>query len=271
MSDKQEVEQPKKSAAEEKEDAEQRKLEAQALDKKIESSAASHNKRSMEIGWYGSEAKRKNIFGILGHKSEEDYRVAKMIGRSTWYDMIGLAEKFEAISMKLFLTMKAVNAKLLAKQPKEVRFDEKFIEKAGILSAKKFEKYLIDKGIIQKEEEEVDDGTDISKVHEMPVTFKMQMFQNRLNSIMDGIRQFAAQHQITDESQALELIVVEVSGSKHYASIFTDSLPKLKAVLQEDGGSVEEYGARMRRALEDHIVAISEVLSRKGVKLQKAS
>lgn len=269
MSDKPEVDAPKKTAAQDKDDAEQRKLKAQALDKKIDTVAVSHNKRSMEIGWLGSEAKRENIFGILGFPSEEEYRIAKMIGRSTWYDMIGLAEKFDSISMKLFLTMKAVNAKLLAKQPKEIRLDEKFIEKAATLSAKKFEKYLADKGVIQKAEPEPD-GTDISKVHEMPVTFKMQMFQNRLNAIMDGIRAFASQHQITDESQALELIVVEVSGSKHYASIFTESIPRLKAVLEEDGGSLEEHDARMKRALEDHIVAISEVLSRKGVKLQKA-
>lgn len=270
MSDKPELVEAgsKKTAAQE--NPEQRKLEAQALDKKIDTAAVSHNKRSMEIGWYGCEAKRKNIFGILGFGSEEDYRIAKMIGRSTWYDMIGLAEKFESIKMSLFLTMKAVNAKLLAKLPKDTRLDEKLIEKAATLTAKKFEKYLLDKGYTQKDEPEPD-GTDITKVKEIPVTFKMQMFQRRMDFIMQGIQTFQARHQITDPSQALELMVGEYSDGASYASFFTDSLPKLTSILKEDSGSAEDYGAKMKRALEDHIVAISEVLSRKGVKLQKAS
>jgi hypothetical protein len=158
----------------------------------------------------------------------------------------------------------------LGKLTKEVRLDEKLIERAGKMSAKKFEQYLKEKGHLQKEEVDAEPDSG-SNVQEIPVTFKMQMFQARLDAIMEGIREFAAQHQIGDESRALELIVAEVTGAKHYAAIFTEAVPKLKAALKEDGGSAEEYGARMKCALEDHILAISDVLQRKGVKLKQAS
>jgi hypothetical protein len=101
-------------------------------------------------------------------------------------------------------------------------------------------------------------------VHEIPVALGIKMFKARRDALMVGLHAFMEHHNITDESQALEMIVAEHSDGPTFASIFQQTVPKLKEALKEDGLSVEEAHARMKTALQDHVLAISDVIKRKG-------
>ena len=157
---------------------------------------------SLEIGWICREMKEQNQFPLLGFDTENEYRKAKKIGRSTWFRYIGLADKFKKLPKAEFLKLIAENADHLAKFEDKIRYNKDLIKKAQTLTEEEFEKHLV-RHRSRAEDRDEDD---------VIVTWKLRLPEG-VNKVRKRVfKKFAEQHEIPvdDEVKILELICAEI-------------------------------------------------------------
>jgi hypothetical protein len=182
------------------------KVRAQELDKRLRAVKETSRTSTLEIGWLGAKLKEGNFFPILGYDNETLYRQAVGVGRSTWFRYVRLAEAFKKLPEKEFMKFNAECADHLAKLPEDKRYRKDLIKKAQELTEEEFQKVIVR---FKARESKVSEGDVI-------VQLKWRMPEGRREVIMDTLRWFAKEHELSmeDESRILELLCAEVRHGK---------------------------------------------------------
>lgn len=205
-------------------------------------------KRSMVIGWDGYFIKRHDGWQRLGYVDEKHYRSSKGIGRSTWYKMVGLAEKFPMLSKEQFLAMTIENAEQLAVVPLSTRGDTALLQAAATLTAKEFEGELVRVAAIQQNR----------PVSEVYVTIKWRIKQAQREVIERGLEDWQQEHGIDDPGYALELMIAEYHDRPTLVGFMTEAIPRLSRAVTE-AHSVEDL-EELRKLFAAHLQEMGEVL-----------
>jgi len=232
----------------------------QEADRQLTEAVTSLQKSSMKVGWYGRIVKLSNGFEALGYADEKAYRAAKGVGRSTWYRMVRIAEDFRDLDRDQFLRMTAENAEHLARLPLEDRYtggtmvkDQivRWIDLAATMNEEQFQKALLEAQAA---------AADVP-VAEMPVTFKMRVFEGQRPVIIATIDAFQKEHSMKTPGEALEAICVEVQGRKSFASFMQDALPRLRGAMRlTQDVEPESAISALRDVLEQHIMDMAYTL-----------
>jgi hypothetical protein len=208
-------------------------------------------KRSMLIGWEGAFIKRHNGWQRLGYADEKHYRatrVANGIARSTWYKMVGLAERFSELSREQFLSMTIENAEQLAEAPQSVRRDPELIDAAAEMTVRDFESELVRRAALNENK----------PPSEVYVTIKWRIKQAQREVIERGLEDWQHEHGIDDPGYALELMIAEYRERVTLVGFIAESIPRLtQAVVAAH--SVEEL-EELRRLMAAHIHEMGEIL-----------
>ena len=206
------------------------------------------SKHSMEIGWEGAFLRTTNAWQILNYASEKSYRASTGIGRSTWYKMVGLAEKFPMLSKEQFLAMTIENAEQLAAAPLSTRGDTALLQSAATLTAKEFEGELVRVAAITQ-------GKPVAEVY---VTIKWRIKQAQREVIERGLEDWQQEHGIDDPGYALELMIAEYHDRPTLVGFMTEAIPRLTRAVTE-AHSVEDL-EELRKLFAAHLQEMGEVL-----------
>jgi hypothetical protein len=206
------------------------------------------SKRSMEIGWEGAFLRSTNAWQILGYDTEKSYRAAVGIGRSTWYKMVDLAERFQHLTKEQFISMSIENAEQLAAAPLETRKDVAMVKAASAMTVHDFESVLV-----------LETATRENKpVGEVYVLMKWRVKEAQREVIQRGLKDWQEEHGIDDEGYALELMVAEFRDRPTLIGFLTQSIPMLtREVMQAE--RVEDIEG-LRKVIAAHIHDMGEIL-----------
>jgi hypothetical protein len=205
-------------------------------------------KRSMVIGWDGYFIKRNDGWQRLGYADEKHYRSSKGIGRSTWYKMVGLAEKFPMLNKEQFLAMTIENAEQLAAVPLSARGDAVLVEAASSMTAKDFEGELVRATAIRE----------AKPVAEVYVTIKWRIKQAQREVIEHGLEDWQQEHGIDDPGYALELMIAEYHDRPTLVGFMTEAIPRLSRAVSE-AHSMDEL-EQLRVLFAEHLQEMNEIL-----------
>jgi hypothetical protein len=205
-------------------------------------------KRSMVIGWDGYFIKRHDGWQRLGYADEKHYRSSKGIGRSTWYKMVGLAEKFSMLAKEQFLNMTIENAAQLAAVPLSSRGDAALLQAASTMTASKFESELVRVTAIQQNK----------PVGEVYVTIKWRIKQAQREAIERGLEDWQREHGIDDPGYALELMIAEYHDRLTLVGFMTEALTRLPRAIAA-AKSMEDL-EELRKLFATHIQDMGEML-----------
>lgn len=240
------------------------KLEAQQIDARLREAGAKHNRRSMEIGWYGRILKVKNLWPYLGYTTETDdagnevqilyteksYRIAIRIGRSTWYRMVALAESFKDLPAEQFFGMQIENAEALAECAEEIRYNPEMVQKAATQSEKDFaHSLLLDQAHRTKR-----------PLEEMPDTLKIFLTHGQKKAIQNGLREWQEEHGIQNEGEAIEMLLAEYRGRISLVKYLSESITMLRKTINYC--DLPEHISDVRRELMSLVAEMQEVLVR---------
>jgi hypothetical protein len=220
----------------------------QESDQEISESWVALNKRSMLIGWQGYFIKRHNGWERLGYADEKHYRSSKGIGRSTWYKMVGLAERFPMLTKEQFLSMTIENAEQLAVAPPSARQDPDLLEAAATMTSRDFEGELVRHTAIAENK----------PVGEVFVTMKWRIKQVQREVIERGLEDWQHEHGIDDPGYALELMVAEFRDRPTLVGFIAESIPRLTRAVTA-AHNVEEL-EDLRKLFATHIQEMGEIL-----------
>ena len=206
------------------------------------------NKASMEIGWDGYFIKRNNGWRLLGYEDEKQFRRSKGVGRSTWYKMVGIAERLQHLTRDEFLSMTIENAEQLSVQPGEAKRDPELILKAQSNTAEEFADALV--GAAAQREQK--------PVGEVYVTIKWRIRQAQREAIERGLEDWQQEHGLDDPGYALELMIAEYHDRPTLVGFITESIPRLaRAVSEAQSASDLE---QLRELFAQHIQEMAEIL-----------
>jgi hypothetical protein len=222
-------------------------------DSRISTNWGSLNKTTMAIGWDGYFIKRHEGWRALGYENEKHYRRVKGIGRSTWYKMVGIAERLAHLTMDDFLLMTIENAEQLSVQPSVVKRDPELIRKAQTKTAQEFADELV-----------LDQAARENKpVGEVYVTMKWRIKQAQREVIERGLEDWQHEHGIDDEGYALELMIAEYRERPTLVGFMAESIPRLSrqvlAVHVGDMGELDELRT-LRETFAVHLQEMGEIL-----------
>jgi hypothetical protein len=206
------------------------------------------NRLSMQMGWDGNFIKRHEGWARLGYEDEKDFRAKKHIARSTWYKMVGLAERFPDLTRAQFCSMLIENAVKLAEAPREVRHDLKLVAAAAASSEREFEGELV---LEQSAREQ-------KPVGEVYVTMKWRIKQAQREVIQRGLEDWQREHGIDDEGYALELLIAEYRERPTLVGFMTESISRLSRELTR--AQTAEDLEELRKGMAQHILDMAEIL-----------
>jgi hypothetical protein len=220
----------------------------QESDREISEAWVALNKRSMLIGWQGYFIKRNNGWERLGYADEKHYRSARGIGRSTWYKMVGLAERFPMLTKEQFLSMSIENAEQLAVAPSQARQDPTLLEAAATMTAREFEGELVRRTAIAENK----------PVGEVYVTMKWRIKQAQREVIERGLEDWQHEHGIDDPGYALELMIAEYKERPTLTGFIAQSIPMLTNAVTKAQSITDLEDLRTLVAM--HIRDMGEIL-----------
>ena len=220
----------------------------QESDRRITENNGRFNKVSMEIGWDGYFIKRHDGWQLLGYEDEKHYRQSKGIGRSTWYKMIGIAERLAHLTREDFLAMTVENAEQLSVQPTEVKQNPELIAKAQTETAEGFADQLV-LDTAQRENKPVDD---------VYVTMKWRIRQGQRKAIESGLEEWQRMHGIDDPGYALELMIAEFRERSTLVGFIAEAIPRLAQAVTT--AQTAEELEDLRKLLAAHIQEMGELL-----------
>ena len=207
------------------------------------------SKHSMEIGWEGAFLRTTNAWQVLGFASEKSYRASTGIGRSTWYKMVGLAERFQHLIKEQFISMSIENAEQLAVAPMETRKDLAIVGSAATMTTRDFEGELVLETARQENK----------AVGEVYVTMKWRVKEAQREVIEQGLKDWQAEHGIDDKGYAIELMIAEFHDRPTLVGFLTESIPRLTQAVT----SAETFDdlKRLQELLAIHIHDMGEILT----------
>jgi hypothetical protein len=159
--------------------------------------------RYWKCGLLAVEAHEGHAWEILGLESEQDFREAVRIGRSTYFRCRRLAGeialplmKKDLITRKRLDRLTLENAEELIRLPEKQRFSPKWVEKALTMPNGKFEEH-VSHWILNNTEPEEELGK-----KENQVFLKIQMFQSQKDVILSTFAEFASAEGIEKDDLA---------------------------------------------------------------------
>lgn len=206
------------------------------------------NKMSMAIGWDGYFIKRHDGWIALGYEDEKHFRRVHHIGRSTWYKMVGIAERLSHLAMEDFLAMTIENAEQLSVQPGAAKRDPALILKAQTHTAEQFADALLEATAIRENK----------PLGEVYVTMKWRIKQAQREVIERGLEDWQHEHGIDDEGYALELMIAEYRERPTLVGFMTESIPRLSREIAR-AESMEQLSA-LRQTFAIHLREMNEIL-----------
>ena len=206
------------------------------------------SKRSMEIGWEGCFLKKHDLWPVLGFASESDYRVAAGVARSTWYQNVGLAEKFPRLTKEQFLSMTIENAKTLATVEGDTRYDAELLENAASLKQDDFEESLTAEKVLRSDR----------AAKEAYSTLQWRVSRTQRKVIQNGLEEWQKEHHIDDPGYALELLVVEYAERATLVGFIQESIGRFDAAVKE--AKTERDLVTLRGLFQDHLLEMKECL-----------
>jgi len=171
------------------------------LDKKLAKLGGIQRKTALEIGFYGRKAKERKIWFKCGIESEDQYRASRVgVSRSTWYEVIRLAEGLKRLTLEELLRISQQNCSRLLALPETLRYDGEWLDKAETMTEETFALAV---------EESIDAHHNIPE-EERRVWFKLKMYKTQREVIEAILKEFAADEGLGDDlGRALELILAD--------------------------------------------------------------
>lgn len=223
------------------------------------------SKNSLRIGFHARILKEKNLWGMLGHRDENEARLAAGVGESTWYATIRLAEQFGGADEALFTNMKLSNAKELGELPESKREDKQWLTWAAEESISKF-KERCDEAMYGKARPRDSQET----VRSM----KMTMPASRKKVIEEKTKEYAVAVGINpaDQAKVIEVALTEVTGGTSLVQAITTTVAKIKEAkeLAHSGVSVEEALQQIEKTLDDVILELASALEQASQRTEAA-
>ena len=172
---------------------------AQKCDQCIRQASAVIAKGSLMIGWYGSILKEKNLFRELGFADEDAYYRSCGLGRSTWFRAVEIAQAFRVggIDRDKVLSMKIENARMLAKAPESIRFDQSHVAAASSELCRDFELRM----------KRVCPQTNLGVLKIRRTALVVEMTDRERKEINSVIDEWINRHHVADRGKALLEIV----------------------------------------------------------------
>jgi hypothetical protein len=209
-------------------------------------SGVSHDKRSMEIGWYGRVVKNRNEFHRHGCKDENEYRQMVRVGRTTWYRMIRIAGALSQLKKEEFLSMTAENADQLSRLSEEDRYEPEILEAARTKTETELARYLLER---QAKAEN-------KPVEDVRVTMKFSVFEGQRTVIDDRLKDFMREYAIADRGTALEWWAMEYGTGESTMAFQRQSVPALRKALKAE--TLEE----IKTAVGEYVISMVGHLDR---------
>lgn len=217
-------------------------------DQRISDNGGRLNKASMEVGWDGYFIRCHNGWQRLGYRDEKHYREARGIGRSTWYKMVGIAERLQHLTRDQFLSMSIENAEQLSVQPMTAKRDPELIVKAQMNTAADFTDALVEATAVREQK----------PVGEVYVTIKWRIRQAQREVIERGLEDWQQEHGLDDPGYALELLIAEYRERPTLVGFMRESIPRLARAVSEARTASELVELRDLFAI--HIQEMAEIL-----------
>lgn len=179
--------------------------------------ATSLRKLTMEVGWDAAFIERNNGWEVLGFKHQHDCRITLGLGRSNWYRVIAVAQKFVELDEEKFFAMSMENAERLGMEPVEVRYDPENVLAAATMTASKFNDKLTIAGAHREGK----------PVNEHWVEIKWRIREEQRAMIEQGLEEWQREHGIEDQGYALELLIAEYRDRPTLVGFILESIPRL--------------------------------------------
>lgn len=222
--------------------------ELREADRRLTQNGGRFNRISMEIGWDGYLIKRHEGWRWLDYDDEKQYREAKRIGRSTWYKMIGIAERLAHLKREDFLAMTVENAEQLAEQPPSVKENPAIVHMAQTETSEGFAHVLA-----------LDMAAKLGKpVADVPVIMKFHVRQAQRKAIERGLEEWERAYGIDDPGYALELMIAEFRERLTFVGFISEAIPRLARAVA-NAHTAEEL-EELRKLFAAHIQEMGELL-----------
>lgn len=244
------------STAESKHNAEARQAQAKKHFEIIKKEGEAHSRSSMRIGWHAYALKRDNMFGMIGFETEEESRIASEVSRTTWYANLRLAEAFNGLDEKQFVSMKWTNAVALADLPESLRLSREWVRMAGSKLIKDF---------AEKVDEAMQGKAKASDGKEQGVVLKMSMPASRKKVVESKLKEYAKSIGINegDTGKAVETLLIEKTGQVGLIEAITNATARIKQAyeLRDSGLSAEETLTKVYDLLGDMALDFNAALN----------
>ena len=217
-------------------------------DRRITENGSRFNKASMEIGWDGFFIKQHQGWRLLGYEDEHRYRQAKGIGRSTWYKMVGIAERLSHLTRENFLAMTVENAEQLSEQPMSMKETPELILKAQTESSEKFADSLVAHEAARSN----------TPAKDVPVIMKFHVRQSQRKVIERGLQEWEHAHGIDDPGYALELMIAEFRERLTFVGFISESIVRLSRAVT--AAHTPEELEDLRQLFAAHLKEMGELL-----------
>jgi hypothetical protein len=204
------------------------------------------NVRNMTMGWFSARMKLADAWQANGYADEAAYRDAVGVSNGVWSRYCRIAGCLPKMDLAEFTAMSAENAEQLGRLPEEMKYAEGWTADAWTMDAEQFRKCVM-KALAEVQGIPVGD---------MRVKFSIPLFEAQRTVIKNGIAEFQKEHGLKDEGTALEWMVMEVSGRQTFAKFLQQQIPVLRQAW------LHNNGAGSRKALEDHALAMVEMLDK---------
>lgn len=232
-----------------------RKEEAVYHFKQIKQASVLQSRNSLRIGYHAFALKEKNLWGMLGHRDEQEAREAAGVGESTWFATMRIAEAFKGVPEELFVNMKLSNAKALSDLPESKRQDREWLKAAADDSLKDFQ---------AKVDLEMNGKTKESEGREPIQSFKTTLPASAKKKVEEGLKHFAESAGLdpANTGKALEVMVAEHTGGAGLIGAITTAVAKIKAAksMAHSGLSAEEALERVEKTLDEIVLEFAAAL-----------
>ena len=227
---------------------ESEKAEVLACDQRIAGNVLPLRKVSMEIGRDGAYIEslaEKGSYQLLGYKHQHEYRIAKGIGRSNWYRVVGVAKLFLEIDRDIYTAMSLENAERLSVEPPPVRFNPDNLRDAAEMTATEFDDHMTTLGAHREGKPK----------NERWVEVKWRMRAEQRKVIETALKAWKEEHGIEDDAFALETLVMEYADRPTLAGFILQSIPRLTGTLRD----ATEIGT-LKQAVMEHLQEMANIV-----------
>jgi len=178
------------------------------------------------IAWHGGFIEHladQGAWGVLGFANQHEFRIAKGFSRSNWYRLVAIGLRFQKLDCDSYLAMSTENAERLGLEREDVRLDPENLRAAAEMKTSDFADYLVTKGAHAEGKSKSEKWAEWN--------FKLRAEQKKV--MQDGLRGWMVEHELEDETFALELLIAEYRDRPAMTTFMLDAKDKLTQAIKE--------------------------------------